>query len=187
MCICDASGVINFNSCTTRPCPKRLKGDYCKTGDVYRSANELCICSIVNYYIDRLCLKFVDDVIQPVTPTELAQLIDVKTFWIDESECEGNVSFTKDCNTCSCYMNQFICTSKICYDDKAAIRTGKAKEPKMLELENEDDKCIPRRKYKYRCNTCLCNRKGEALCTSMICLEDMVADAAMLRERIVSY
>lgn len=102
-------------------------------------------------------------------------------------QCNSNITLYFDCNTCSCYQNTYLCTSRFCYDDKPVLRLGKAVKEKLPELMSQRSICMPGLKHKYKCNTCVCNRKGRAICTSMICLSEVVVNADHLRNAIASY
>lgn len=189
VCLCKASGVISFDSCTTRSCPKRFKGEVCNAGDVYRSANEFCTCNRINYYTDHYCLNVLDKAIQVIPAKDLNRIIDVgkNEISIDENKCEDDAIFSKDCNICTCFNNKYTCTDTKCPTESAALREQIKKKTLLPELKSDDEKCIPGKRYQFKCNTCMCNFKGKAICTSMLCLEDLIIDAAALRKMIESY
>ncbi|KOB67283.1 putative pacifastin-related serine protease inhibitor [Operophtera brumata] len=189
VCLCRYNRLINFDSCTTRACPKRFKGEVCNPGEVYRSANEFCVCNTINHYTDHFCLNVLDDAVQIVQAEYLAGIIDVgrNESSIVENTCKDDMTYTMDCNKCTCLNKKYACTKTPCLNKTAGLRVGKLRMSMMPELKSDDETCVPGKRYKFKCNTCTCNGKKQPVCTSMLCLEDIIVDATVLKRSIVSY
>lgn len=193
ICRCESNGFIDVSECTNRYCTTRHKADTCDYGDVLRMENELCACSDIHFYIDRLCIAIKTRPVQQISAQHLSKLIDVGRSWRRVSEllsdiCNTDFVYTVDCNKCVCHDGVLVCTTNICQlKRKIALRhekkvdKTKSEFESLPELHSLDDKCIPGQAYRYKCNTCQCNRNKDLTCGTMICLADYVLDEKDLR------
>lgn len=188
ICKCSPTRRIDFAFCTSRTCPLRDKGDSCTSAQVYRSAKEFCSCSDLNYFIDKLCIKVKDEIVQKIDEKEISKLLHfgnklnkIGHFCNDTNNY--NTTLTIDCNNCTCRgEGKLICSKHDCAE-KTVLRSDSAEKNASIylpKLGNINDKCKPGVKYKYKCNTCVCNKVGQAICTSTICVEDLVVDKPFL-------
>ncbi|KAG6460629.1 hypothetical protein O3G_MSEX012109 [Manduca sexta] len=183
ICRCESTGVFKPSSCTNRPCASKNKAATCTAGDIERFGNELCACSDVNYFIDKLCSPINEKEVQTVEDRKLEKFVYADQPWRrsfeDNHRCKQNMTFTIDCNTCVCKKNRLECTNHVC----KAKEIGRSKNSvkALPELKSPDEKCKPGRKYKYKCNICVCADDGSPTCTNMICLEDFILDLRAFR------
>lgn len=182
ICQCGKSGVIHPSSCTNRSCtPKGHKSDSCKFGDFLRTDDEICLCSDVNFYIDRLCRKVGDKTLQELDRNDIAFITNTSKIR-KNTETDTCVPFKEhriDCNRCICDRNrELICTNKICDKTMAALRTGDENVHffNLPQAEHESQICEPDQKYRIKCNTCICSQQRTLSCTTMVCLEDSMFD-----------
>ncbi|XP_075985222.1 uncharacterized protein LOC142982557 isoform X1 [Anticarsia gemmatalis] len=194
ICRCGAEGSIDPIACTNRRCVTGHKIDQCKAGDVLRTSKEICACSDINYYIDRLCLSVSNDAIQKVATKDLSKLVDMEKSWKNDQKtqsigCDEELLYTLDCNSCVCKDGQFVCTSKVCHlTKKLALRMKQMKGDRnnlafesLNEVTDVQFKCEPGKSYRYKCNTCHCTKEGTLSCGAMLCLDDYVLDEMALR------
>ncbi|XP_060807392.1 uncharacterized protein LOC106135795 [Amyelois transitella] len=184
ICRCGNDKTIDPNHCTTRQCSKGHKIDKCEHGDILRTVDEICACSDINYYIDRLCLSVSDRRIQRVNKSEIRVLLrkDKTTERLlptNADKCTPNDVAEVDCNQCYCINGLWACTNKKCVVDIRRKQNGITRKRKkaflsLPEVFNDKEKCVPRKKYRYKCNTCICTKKSVLSCTSMICLESLI-------------
>ncbi|XP_046973676.1 uncharacterized protein LOC124540254 [Vanessa cardui] len=178
VCHCDKSGIIKSSFCTKRQCFGGHKADLCNFGDFLRTNDEICICSDINYYIDRLCVKVDGETIQEISNTKIDEIIQninpIRKSMTNET-CIPYQKYTIDCNSCICSSKgELVCTNKICKNDKLESKTKYRDNDflKLTKVEDEEDKCNPGQKYRFKCNTCICTHKKTLSCTTMVCLED---------------
>ncbi|CAB3249135.1 unnamed protein product [Arctia plantaginis] len=193
VCRCDTTGFINVTACTTRHCTSGHKADPCQIGDILRTDEQICACSDVNFYIDRLCVSIQDHPVQKVSEVALTKLVEVGESWrrVDDllsNTCDTEVVYSVDCNKCVCSEAHLICTTKICtLRKKIALRREKWSHKikdmfyTLPELHSHKDSCIPGKTYRYQCNTCYCTKDGHPSCATMMCLENYVLDETALR------
>ncbi|XP_053618248.1 uncharacterized protein LOC128679816 [Plodia interpunctella] len=181
MCICDESGYIDPSRCTTRTCTKGHKIDRCVFGDILRTTDELCSCSDINVYIDRLCVSISEHRIQKIKNELFDVLIQhdtrLRTIPVFSDRCSQADLAEVDCNTCYCIAGNWACTNKKCEITKKVekLRNRKKAFLSLPEVFSDKETCVPFRKYRYRCNTCICSKKKVLSCTSMICLEALLS------------
>lgn len=187
VCRCATTGFIDVSLCTNRHCFKGHKADSCSYGDILRFGNQLCSCSDISYFIDRQCIKLDKEIVQNLELDELLKLIEIGKSWrrlreLQSDICKPDSMYTVDCNQCICNSGHLVCSNKGC-DPKPHLRHEKMSEMNetLPELKSNDDKCKPGKKYRYKCNSCVCSSGGYPTCTTMICLEDFVLDAKALR------
>ncbi|CAH2097547.1 unnamed protein product [Euphydryas editha] len=173
ICYCSDKGAIKSSSCTNRLCHKGHKADYCKFGDFLRTNNEICICSDINYYIDRLCAKVEDNSVQEINKSKINQIVEninpIRKSMINDS-CIPQMKYTIDCNNCICDNNEeLVCTNKVCDNNKGELKIMDHHNDffDLPEVNNENDSCVPRNKYRFKCNTCICTDKMTLSCTTM--------------------
>ncbi|XP_035452448.2 uncharacterized protein LOC118277659 [Spodoptera frugiperda] len=184
LCRCSPKGIIDVTLCTNRYCGQGHKADICAYGDVLRTENELCSCSDINYYIDRLCIRILNEPIQIVPTREIMKLDDVgKTRSVLRVDCNTDAVYEVNCNKCLCKNGDLVCTDAVCEHKKGAVRAEKKNEIEILpELKSVVGAvCQPGRRYRYKCNICSCTKDGFPSCTTMVCLEDYVLDIKSLR------
>lgn len=193
ICRCDSTGFINVTACTNRHCIPGHKADSCQIGDILRTREEICACSDINFYIDRLCVPVQDRPIQKVSQSALTKLVEVGGSWrrvndLLSNKCDTQVIYSIDCNKCVCSEEHLVCTTKICtLRKKIALRNEKSgrqeieKFMTLPELRNPKQSCIPGKIYRYQCNTCYCTEEGHPSCATMMCLDDFVLDETALR------
>ncbi|CAK1543506.1 unnamed protein product [Leptosia nina] len=178
ICKCDRTGHIQSKACTNRHCKTGTKADKCNYGDFLRTNNEICICSDVNYYIDKLCRKIDSRIVQELNITDAKVITNVN---FKSNKCTAFKEYYIDCNHCICDEGgKLICTKKDC--NKSNLRRLDSEVPTKLDLptvHNENEVCISGQKYKLKCNTCICTPNEELSCTTMICLDDFVIDAGL--------
>lgn len=193
ICRCDSTGFINVAACTNRHCTPGHKADSCQIGDILRTNEEICACSDINYYIDRLCVSVENRPVQKVSQLALSKLVEVGESWrrvndLLSNTCDTRVVYSVDCNKCVCSEEHLVCTTKICtLRKKLALRHERSSHDgnynfMMLPvLHNPKDSCIPGKIYRFQCNTCYCTKDGHPSCATMMCLEDYVLDETALR------
>lgn len=191
VCECGMKGVIELSSCTNRRCVRVRKIDACTYGDYLRTPEEICTCSDINLYIDRLCVKVKDEAIQLIDRSRLKSIIDIGKTWTRTNEIyvksciPGSVLIT-DCNRCFCTSTEsWACTMKGCLPPVlSALRSRKQKNEfySLPKLNSEKGPCKPGKTYRYKCNSCVCSKKGLPICTSMLCMEDVVLDKKALEK-----
>lgn len=169
----------------------KSKLNSCNPGDVIRTAKELCACSDINFFIDKLCLKLGDEPIQEVEAKALDAIIDFGSYWDDfRIKCKAFYTYTIDCSYCYCNENGeiFDCEYKQCanrFKDRPNLRVSKllGHFQALPKLGSLDATCKPGVKYRYNCNTCYCTDEKRPICTSMICLYDLKFTIQDLRNR----
>lgn len=182
ICQCEKSGVIQPSSCTNRRCtPQGHKSDSCKFGDFLRTNDEICLCSDVNFYIDRLCRKVGDKTLQEVDKNDIALITNTSQIRknAETATCVPLKEYRIDCNRCVCDRNrELICTDKNCDTETAASRIGDDTEHffNLPQAEHERQICVPGQKYRIKCNTCICSQQRTLSCTTMVCLDDFMFD-----------
>ncbi|CAH0403223.1 unnamed protein product [Chilo suppressalis] len=181
ICRCSKRGLIEAVSCTSRPCTKGHKVKPCSFGDILRTKDELCSCSNINVYTDRLCLKVDDRKKQIISETALESIISVgdassRIQDIYDKKCIPKTVLNIDCNRCVCTEKKTLaCTERGCVNPSKAIMRLKESYSKFFSLpvlKSEDDKCTPGQKYRFDCNTCTCSSDAVPICTTMFCLKD---------------
>lgn len=180
ICKCSDNGTIKSPSCTKRLCKKGHKADFCKFGDFLRTYEEICICSDINYYIDRLCVKVEGNSVQEINKTKINQIVEninpIRKSMVSDS-CIPQTKYTIDCNNCICDNNgELVCTNKVCDGNEKELKiTNRLNDFFDLpEVKSENDACVPRNKYRFKCNTCICTDKMTLSCTTMVCLENFI-------------
>ncbi|XP_045514158.1 uncharacterized protein LOC123707841 isoform X1 [Pieris brassicae] len=183
VCKCDKSGLIQATSCTNRHCKTATKADFCLFGDFLRTHNEICLCSDVNYYIDKLCKKISPNLIQELNTADTKAVTDVG--FKSNKKCTAFREYYIDCNHCICEESgQLLCTKRDCRQNKVNSRRSNNDELPIVQSVN--DLCIPGQKYKLKCNTCICTLNEELSCTTMVCLDDFIIDGLALRRGLIS-
>ncbi|KAI5631766.1 pacifastin inhibitor (LCMII) domain-containing protein [Phthorimaea operculella] len=172
VCECRAAN-LTVDACTNRTCAAGTKEDPCKLGQLVRADQQLCACSQIGYYVNDLCINLpTNEKIQKISKEDLAKL-NYENPSPANTTCEPYSIIQQDCNSCSCTASGHLtCTSKLCLSDSPAtddILRGNRK--KLPELKSDTEPCEPGKKYRYKCNTCSCNKKGVPSCTTMICLD----------------
>lgn len=189
VCRCGENGFIELSSCTNRRCTIGHKVDPCQHGDILRTKTELCSCSDINLYIDRLCFKVSEAPIQEIRAADIESIMEVGKSWTrsnvvptNETSCKPHTVLTVDCNKCICTETGLLaCTDKKCLKPNPGLRTeAKSSFHSLPKLKNRDSVCVPNKQYRHKCNTCVCSLKGVPTCTTMICLDDFVVDKAAL-------
>ncbi|XP_063833925.1 uncharacterized protein LOC135083090 [Ostrinia nubilalis] len=187
VCECGPNGVIEMSLCTNRKCHRGRKVEACSYGDVLRINDEICFCSDINLYIDRLCLKVEDTAVQEINRTDLERIIDIGKSWTRTNEihltaCVPGSVLIYDCNRCFCTAAEvWGCTMKGCLAPKILRSDNKKNDFYSLPtLKNEKEKCEPGQQYRIKCNSCICSKKNRPICTTMLCMEDIVVDKKAL-------
>uniref|UniRef100_A0A2A4J4A4 Pacifastin domain-containing protein n=1 Tax=Heliothis virescens TaxID=7102 RepID=A0A2A4J4A4_HELVI len=189
VCRCPPTGIVDVTQCTTRYCGEGHKADMCLYGDIIRFENEICSCSDINYFIDRLCVKVQNQVVQTLLADEVRKLDDIGRSWrrlrdLQTDFCDPNVMYNVDCNRCACTDGHLVCTKRICEEviTPSSLREEKLNEVDLPELAQVNGAlCEPGKQYRFKCNICSCGFDGHASCTTMVCLEDVVLDEKALR------
>ncbi|KAH9636293.1 hypothetical protein HF086_003260 [Spodoptera exigua] len=180
LCRCSSKGLIDVTLCTKRHCGKGHKVDDCVYGDMLRTENEMCRCSDINYYIDRLCIKVLKDPVQKIPAKEISKLDD-----IEKKVCNSEMVYQVNCNTCICKDGNLVCTDTACEHKKSTKMPLRAKKTTAIKslprLKSMNAVCEPGKRYRYKCNVCSCTKDGSPSCTTMICLENYVLDIKSLR------
>lgn len=181
VCKCDTKGLIQATSCTNRHCTTDNKADVCRFGDFLRTDTEICLCSDVNYYVDKLCRKINPKVIQEVNVTDVKLVTDIG--FKANKKCTAFREYYVDCNHCVCdESGKLICTKKDCRPKKDARKS----ENNLPSVRSLKEQCIPGKRYKFKCNTCVCTTKKELSCTTMICKEDFIIDGLEFQRGLIS-
>ncbi|XP_022818469.1 uncharacterized protein LOC111350967 isoform X2 [Spodoptera litura] len=180
LCRCSPSGIMDVTLCTNRYCSKGHKADYCAYGDVLRTKTDLCSCSDINYYIDRLCIKILDEPIQIIPTKEILKLDDIKKAGpVLRAACNKDDVYEVNCNKCFCKDGELVCTDTVCEYKQGDLKVKKTNEIEILpELKSV---CQPGKRYRYKCNICTCTKDGFPSCTTMMCLKDYLIDMKSLR------
>lgn len=187
ICVCSASAYISLEYCTNRLCPVKHKIDPCNPGDVIRTEKELCACSNINYFVDSHCVNVTNEVIQEIKAKDLSNLIHLGNYWDNlKYTCKAFYTYILDCSTCDCASDiKLHCNHKQCEDlvDMRSLRVSKAMKAyeSLPILENLNTRCTPGIKYRYRCNTCYCTDGQHPICTTMICLDEIILTEDDLR------
>ncbi|XP_049701768.2 uncharacterized protein LOC110381956 isoform X2 [Helicoverpa armigera] len=190
VCRCPLNGVVDVTQCTTRYCGDGLKADTCVYGDIIRLENEICACSDINYFIDRLCVKIENKVVQTLLPDDVIKLDDIGRSWrrlrdLQTDFCNTDVMYNVDCNRCACVDGHLVCTKRTCEEVKKSfpLRDDRLNEVEILpELSSLNGTiCEPGKQYRLKCNICTCGQDGHASCSTMVCLEDVILDEKALR------
>ncbi|CAH2242976.1 jg13419 [Pararge aegeria aegeria] len=189
VCQCDNSGRIRQTSCTNRICTtKPHKADVCKFGDFLRTKDEICICSDINFFIDRLCVKVGEKSLQELQRNDIALLTNTSHIRKNmDHTCVPLMEYKIDCNICVCDKNsELVCTNKICGSKKSALRIddGSLDFYNLPSAQYEGQECVPNEKYRIKCNACVCSKKGTLTCTTMVCLEDFIFDERALADTL---
>ncbi|XP_049880306.1 uncharacterized protein LOC126376802 [Pectinophora gossypiella] len=173
VCLCK-SGILDEASCTNRTCLEGSKVDDCKYGQVLRLDGELCTCSELGFYIDKLCIK-VKGVNTKIEQKDLAILThevkgmkeNKRTLKDKNLKCEPNSIFNVDCNKCWCSEDgkDMKCTAKLC-SPEILKQTMFQDSPNIPEGE----KCVKGQTYKKDCGTCTCNENNRMMCSKTACL-----------------
>lgn len=191
VCRCSSNGYIDIKLCTNRYCYQGHKADTCIYGDFLRLDSEICSCSDINYYIDRLCVKILKHIVQKLETNDIIKLVDIGKSWrrlqdLQSHNCSSETTYTVDCNQCVCVEGHLVCSTKICKQDLRPVfrndKPGVKNESENLPvLRSGGDLCEPGKKYRYKCNICSCSPDGVPSCTTMICLEDFMLDVKAVR------
>ncbi|OWR48894.1 putative pacifastin-related serine protease inhibitor [Danaus plexippus plexippus] len=177
VCRCEGSGSIKPSSCTNRICSKGHKADRCRFGDFLRTSQEICICSDIGYYVDRLCVKVKNGVVQQLKTNDIEKIINVyKMRKAMTDTCIPHKEYKVDCNRCICdSTGKFSCSQDVC-DKEKTIRTSDLSQDffNLPFINDENEKCKPGEKYRIKCNTCVCTDDSKLSCTTSVCLEDFL-------------
>ncbi|XP_049880371.1 uncharacterized protein LOC126376861 isoform X2 [Pectinophora gossypiella] len=150
VCLCK-SGILDEASCTNRTCLEGSKVDDCKYGQVLRLDGELCTCSELGFYIDKLCIK-VKGVNTKIEQKDLAILThevkgmkeNKRTLKDKNLKCEPNSIFNVDCNKCWCSEDgkDMKCTAKLCSPEilkQTMFQGDKKKTIKLNTIQTGND------------------------------------------------
>lgn len=190
ICRCSDNNVFDVTLCTSRRCGHGHKAESCINGDILRLENELCVCSDINYYIDRLCINILNEVVQPLETKDVMKLEDIGKTWRLMSElstelCDSDLKYTVDCRDCACKGGHLVCTTNDCKETK---ELKKLRQERVIEIShlpelesNVGASCKPGKMYRYKCNVCTCTKHGTPSCTKMVCVQNFDLDLSALR------
>ncbi|KAI5631045.1 pacifastin inhibitor (LCMII) domain-containing protein [Phthorimaea operculella] len=120
----------------------RGKEDPFKLGKLDRAGQQLCACSQIGF-VPKSCCYYVNDLCINLPTNEKIQKISKEDL------------------------------AKLNYENPSPANTTcePGNRKKLPELKSDTEPCEPGKKYRYKCNTCSCNKKGVPSCTTMICLD----------------